>query len=611
MKRTGPRLAALTLLQLILFIGFQQAELMRRLEAPLEDWRIRLLAPASTEPDPRIALIDIDNATLKQEGRWPWPRERTAALIHRLQAHQPALIGIDIIFPDLAGGSDQLAQALQADNITASLVWSPATQTSQGRLPLPAHCSGQCDSLPQIRSWVSNAPGLHSREQAHISPIIDPDGRVRRVYPLACQQDRCVETLALNLMRRLAGIPAEYRLTGQQLSDNSGLIHLPLEGDTSLRIPWHHPRYTIPWISAADVINDTLADNWLQGRILILGSSAVGLHDRISTPVAANFPAAEAHALLLQGLLDQRLWHTPPAAPLVAQSAALLTTLLLALLLLRQQPIRALLLGLTVNLLWLGFILLRQQQGEFWPQLPLLVSTTGTLALLIPWLALDALRSREILQRQFSQYVAPQVLERIRRQPDRVIGADPERSTMTILFADLRSFSAYAERIDPEQLARTLQQLMDHFTRIIHQHGGTVDKYIGDAIMAFWGAPLADADHARHAIEAAQQLYTEMEQLRRQPDMPPLQLSIGINSGEVVVGEFGSSYRRSYTVIGAPVNLAAHLEAATRQTDAPILVGEATHDLLPDYPWPAPLQLRLSGHPVMAWPLCPEIQSHT
>jgi adenylate cyclase len=176
---------------------------------------------------------------------------------------------------------------------------------------------------------------------------------------------------------------------------------------------------------------------------------------------------------------------------------------------------------------------------------------------------------------------------------------------MTVLFADLRKFSAYAEQIDPEQLALTLQQLMDRFTQIIYAHGGTVDKYIGDAIMAFWGAPLADADHARNAIEAAQQLCFTMEQISQTPDMPPLQLSVGVNSGEVVVGEFGSSYRRSYTVIGAPVNLAAHLEAATRMTDAPILVGDATQALLPDYPWSAPLTLNLSGHPapVKAWPL--------
>ena len=611
MTRTRLRLTALILLQLVLFSAFQQPDLMRRLEAPLEDWRIRLLAPTQVTPDPRIALIDIDNASLAQEGRWPWPRERTADLIQQLQAQQPALIGIDIIFPDQASGSDQLAQVLQADNITTSLVWSPARHSSQGKLPLPARCLDGCQPLPRIGSWISNAPGLHTAEQAHISPIIDPDGKVRRLYPLACRQDHCIEALALSLMRQLAGTLPEYRLRSllgsHILSDSSELIRLPLERDTSLLIPWYHPQYAIPWVSAADILNGTLTDNWLRGRILILGSSAVGLHDRISTPIAANFPAAEAHALLLQSLLDQRLWHRPSIGPLIAQGVALLSTLLLAFLLLRQQPLRALLLGLTANLLWLGFILLRQQQGEFWPQLPLLASSASTLALLIPWLALDALRSRDILRRQFSQYVAPQVLERIHRQPDRVIGADPERSTMTILFADLRNFSAYAEQIDPELLARTLQQLMDHFTRIIHQHEGTVDKYIGDAIMAFWGAPLADADHARHAIDAAQEQYLEMEQLSRQPGMPPLQLSVGINSGEVVVGEFGSSYRRSYTVIGAPVNLAAHLEAATRRTDAPILVGDATQALLPDFPWPTPLQLQLSDHPtpLRVWPIYP------
>jgi adenylate cyclase len=615
MSRSRPRLAALLLLQLALFWGFQQPELMRRLEAPLEDWRLRLLAPTPLEPDPRIALIDIDDASLAQEGRWPWPRQRTAALIEQLQRHHPALIGIDILFPDHATGSALLAQALGRDNITTSLVWKQAPAAPRGELPAPARCLSGCARLPQVGSWISNTPALHTPEQAHITPITDPDGRVRRLYPLVCHPGGCIETLALSLMRQLTGVPPDYQLdtTGgaPRLRDQTGLLQLPLEPDTSLRIPWYHPRYAIPWVSAADVLNQTLPQGWLEGRILLLGSSAVGLHDRIATPVATNFPALETHALLLQGLLDQRLWHTPSAARPGAQLLALLTSALLATLLLRQHPLPALLLGLAANLLWLLWLLLRQQQGEFWPQLPLLAASGATLGLLLPWLTLDALRARDILRHQFSQYVAPQVLERIRQQPERIIGADPERSTMTILFADLRRFSAYAEQIDPEQLAHTLQQLMDRFTQIIYAHGGTVDKYIGDAIMAFWGAPLADADHARHAIAAAQQLCLAMEQLRQNPAMPPLQLSVGVNSGEVVVGEFGSSYRRSYTVIGAPVNLAAHLEAATRTTDAPILVGAATHALLPDHPWPPPLTLRLSGYPtpVTAWPLYPRPQA--
>lgn len=615
MSRLLPRLTTLLLLQLVLFWSFHQPELMRRLEAPLEDWRIRLLSPAAVEPDPRIALIDIDDASLAQEGRWPWPRERTAALIERLQSYNPALIGIDIIFPDDASGNPPLAQALSRDNVTTSLVWGKAPATPRGEMPDHVLCTSGCEHLPLAGSWISNAPALHTEEQAHITPITDPDGNVRRLYPLVCHVSGCVETLALSLMRQLTGVPPAYQIdtaySSTRLTDQTGLLNIPLAEDTSLRIPWHHPRYAIPWVSAADVINQTLPKGWLDGRILILGSSAVGLHDRISTPVAADFPAAEAHALLLQGFLDQRIWHTPPPASLSAQAAALFTTLLLTMLLIRQHPAWALVMGLTSNALWFAWVMLRQQHGEFWPQLPLLASSTLTLGVLLPWLTLDALRARDILRRQFSQYVAPQVLERIRQHPDRIIGADPERSTMTILFADLRKFSAYAEQIDPEQLALTLQQLMDRFTQIIYAHGGTVDKYIGDAIMAFWGAPLADADHARNAIEAAQQLCLTMEQLSQTPDMPPLKLSVGVNSGEVVVGEFGSSYRRSYTVIGAPVNLAAHLEAATRMTDAPILVGDATQALLPDYPWSAPLTLNLSGHPapVKAWPLYPNAQA--
>ncbi len=582
---------------------------VRQLEAPLDDWRIRLLQPQVIGPDPRLALIDIDDASLAQEGRWPWSRSRIADLIQALQAQAPALIGVDILFPDQADHSDSLAQALQADNITTSLVWTPADRPGHGALPGQVECRGDCNALPRMRSWITNIPTLQSREQAHITPITDADGSVRRLFPLVCHPDTCAETLALSLMRQLLGSPPAYRFDAATrfLSSDDALLSLPLATDTSLRIPWYsHDGRAIPWVSAQDVLNQQLPADYLQGRVLILGSSAVGLHDRISTPIAPDYPAVEAHALLLQGLLNQQLWYTPPHAHAVAWGVGLIIALALATTLIRQCPLRGLALALTGVTGWCLFALARQPDGAFWPLLPVLATTGGTLALLIPWTALDAIRARDILQRQFSHYVAPPVLHRIRRHPEQVIGMEPERRTMTVLFADMRNFSAYAADIDPEYLARVLQIIMDRLTDVIHQHGGTVDKYIGDAVMAFWGAPLADAQHALHATQAARALCAEMDRVAAEYRLP-LRLSVGVNSGEVVVGEFGSSHRRSYTLIGAPVNLAAHLEAATRQTPFAILLGPGTRALLPPDADGSPVDLHLSSHPkpTRAWGLAP------
>lgn len=608
-KRRTKLLALLGLHGLLALAYLAWPEQARQLEAPLDDWRIRLLQPAVSGPDPRLALIDIDDASLAQEGRWPWSRDRIAQLIQALQAQSPALIGVDILFPDQGDQSDTLARALQADNITTSLVWTTANMPTQGGLPEQAECRGDCRALPRMHSWITNIAPLQSREQAHISPITDPDGTVRRLYPLVCHPQSCVETLALSLMRQLLGTPASYLFNADSrtLSSDDGLLTLPLDRDASLRIPWYsQDGRAIPWVSAKGLLNGQLPKHYLQGRVLILGSSAVGLHDRISTPIAPDYPAVEAHALLLQGLLNQQLWYTPAHAHLVAWGLGLLLALLLAMALIRQHPV----LGLAVALIgvagWGLFALTQQPDGAFWPLLPVLATALATLALLIPWTALDAIRARDILQRQFSHYVAPPVLQRIRHHPEQVIGMEPERCIMTVLFADMRNFSAYAADIDPEHLARVLQIIMDRLTDIIHQHGGTVDKYIGDAVMAFWGAPLADAEHARHATEAARALCTEMDRVADEYQLP-LRLSVGVNSGEVVVGEFGSSHRRSYTLIGAPVNLAAHLEAATRQTPFAILLGPGTRALLPRDIDGSPVDLHLSGQPVptRAWGLAP------
>lgn len=611
MQSTNKKWLALAALQALLVLVYAASpSSLSRLEHAIQDWHARYIQPEHAFTDPRITLIDIDDASLAREGRWPWPRPQIADLLESIQSHNPALIGIDILFPDDSNQDRRLGKALRADNITTSLVWSSVRLPSNGNFPSVATCSNNCNQLPKAKSWISNIPALSAIEQAHISPETDKDGIVRSLYPLVCKQNSCVETLALSLSRQLLGSEAKYKLTpqanGWNLSSEDGILNLPLSQDTRIRIPWYSPNAgRVPWVSAAKVLNNEIPPRFLEGRVLILGSSAVGLHDKISTPLTANYPAVEAHARLLQGILDQHYWYHTPYSELITWLYALTTALLVSGLLIRRRLFMAVLLVACANVGWLLFVSNALKEGQIWPQLPVILSPMLSMGLLLPWIMLDAQDARDILQHQFRHYVAPQVMERIQKHPEYIIGAEPERSVMTVLFADLRSFSAYAENTPPEQLAHILQEIMDRLTETIHRHGGTVDKYIGDAIMAFWGAPMADREHAAHGVAAAQDLCRTMERLSQTDGMPPLQLSVGINSGVVVVGEFGSSHRRSYTLLGAPVNLAAHLEGATRKTCHPILVGSGTHALLPHYHWPEPIKLQLSSHnaPVTAWPL--------
>lgn len=583
-----------------------------RVETLLEDWRIRLLSTHSQNIDGRIVLIDIDDLSLTQQGRWPWPRQRIAELIEQLQAHRPALIGIDILFPEHTPDSATLARALQAPNVTTSLVWQSGHIPPIGTWPGSITCSN-CDSLPQARSWISNPAPLAAGEQAHITPVTDGDGTIRRLHPLVCHQDSCIETLALSLARQLLHTSPHYTLDPHhRLYDSSQSLRLTLEPDGSLRIPWYDSKGSqIAWVSAHDVLSGNLPDSALRGRILIIGSSAVGLHDRISTPLAASYPALEVHARVLQALLDQTSWAAPAYSSHLAWLLAWLVWIPVAYCLRRQWLLRGLALSLCIHLLWLGWVIAQQSKGVFWPLLPVWSLQLSTLVIMLPVLALDLRRTRDILRRQFSHYVAPQVLSRLQHNPQQLIGAQPERRVMTVLFADLRSFSAWAQNMPPDELAATLQIIMDRLTQVIHRHGGTVDKYIGDAVMAFWGAPLEDHEHAHHALLAAIELCREMDKMAHTPGMPALQLSVGINSGDVVVGELGSSHRCSYTLIGAPVNLAAHLEAATRRTPYPILAGDTTHSLCPDLAWQTAIEMDMQSAPtpITVWPLDP-FQQH-
>jgi len=599
-------------LQVLLAWSLSQPTWLQRIEAPLEDWRITRLAPSQPQPiDQRIVLIDINEASLAQEGRWPWPRERIADLLEQMLAHQPVLIGIDILMPEAGTDDARLHELLQHPGITTSLVWSQTTSLQKGPWPQQAACTN-CTEVPQVTGWINNAPMLQGRQQAHITPITDQDGRTRHIHPLACYRDHCVEALALSLSRQLLAESANYSISPRGTAASTlhnGAQSIPLEYDTHMRIPWYTRAGTPAWISAGKLLNQSLPANHLKGRVLILGSSAVGLHDHISTPLSANYPAVATHAHLLQALIDQQPWYTPALALPLSLLVAIITGMACAALLITSHPLLGTGSALFANLLWLTWVFQQQRQGLFWPHAPVLLSSLLSIGVLMPWLARHALATREHLKRQFKYYVAPQVLKHLEKNPQDLIGSTPKKHTMTVLFADLRHFSRYADNTDPAKVAQTLEIIMDSMTEVIHAHGGTVDKYMGDAVMAFWGAPLRDDQHPLNALEAAIDLYRVIDRLSKTHTIPAFTLSIGLNSGTVVIGEMGSSHRRSYTLIGAPVNLAAHLEVATRLTNAPILVGAGTQALIPDYPWPAPLTLNLPGHthPISAWPISPQV----
>lgn len=604
-------LAGIALLQAIWWLVIPDS-VKQRIDWPLQDYLTRYVATPQGHFDPRIVIIDIDEKSLTELGRWPWPRNTIATLIQHLQHHyQVHLIGSDIIFPDTSQDQDLLEKSIANAPITTTLLWHPDSIIRKGSWPGQVSCT-ECSDHIQVHGWITNTQALTAKEQAHITPEIDADGAVRRIKPIVCYQQECVEMLALSLYRQVLQLNPEYHMDKRALSDTTGIITLPLLNDGSYLINWHQPAGKVSYISAIDVIDQKANTKQLKGAIAIIGSSAAGLHDLVPTPLAARFPAVEIHGLLLQSMLDQQHQQHTPHANAITYIFAFWLTAILLLAAHQQVLMKSIPILIIANLLWIFWISHQYTKGYLWPITPAIISSLISLGWLLPFALKQQTQLKEMIHKQFSSYVPPAVVKQLIQTPDQVIGITPQRHQVTVLFADLRHFSRYSETKSPEELATVLRLIMDKLTDIVHQHDGTVDKYIGDAIMAFWGAPLAQSDHANKAITAAVEMYHCIDTMTYHQLKLPCSLSIGLNTGDVVVGDLGSSSRRSYSLCGTAVNEAAHLEELTRKIQQPILVGEATYQNISQeqreqYPWHPLIELSVSAHsrPLRAYPLDP------
>ncbi|HQN11982.1 MAG TPA: adenylate/guanylate cyclase domain-containing protein, partial [Quisquiliibacterium sp.] len=319
-------------------------------------------------------------------------------------------------------------------------------------------------------------------------------------------------------------------------------------------------------------------------RIVLVGTSAPGLTDLRATPLSAAFPGVEIHAGLLSGALDQAQRHPIKVRSPLADTGMLALLLVLGGVLAAAMPMLGApgVLGLgavSASGVWIAGAVAWSHHGVL---LPVAATLLAVAALTLLNLSLGYLiegRARRAVAGLFGEYVSPALVERMMRDPQRYSRASSENRELTILFVDIRGFTRIAETMDPEALREYINVFLTVMTEIVHRHGGTLDKYIGDAVMAFWGAPLEDARHADHAVAAAIAMLEAVERLNTMlagRGMPPLRIGVGVNTGVVRVGDLGSRLRRAYTVIGDPVNLAARFEGLTRQYDAPIIVGETT-----------------------------------
>ena len=358
-------------------------------------------------------------------------------------------------------------------------------------------------------------------------------------------------------------------------------MQIPVDERTQVLIPYRGPPGSFRYISLADVYTGRLPQEALQNKIALLGTTALGLADLRATPVSAIFPGVEVHANLIAGMINPdegALKAMPGYVHGLEWMAVLVLGVAMALLMAHLSPSWSLLLvGVSVGTL--GYTnYLAWQAGLVLPMASLLVLILTLYVVNMAYGYLVEARSKRQFTELFGQYVPPELVDKMAEDPEQYSMAG-KKETLTVMFSDVVGFTSISERLSPQDLAAFINEYLTSMSQVIREEGGTLDKYIGDAIMAFWGAPVPDANHATRGVVAALRMQQGLQVLREEFERkgwPSISIGIGLSSGEMTVGDMGSQVRKAYTVMGDTVNLGSRLEGITRQYGVGILVSQET-----------------------------------
>jgi adenylate cyclase len=580
-----------------------------------------------------VVIVDIDEESLKEIGQWPWPRTTVADLVSKITELGALAIGFDIVFaePDrmspaiaersfrgidaetrakldsLPSNDNVLAQAIRNSHVVVGEFgsrraepWSKTEQTLRGGFAiLGPDPTGFLYTVPGLRR---NVPQIEEAAAGRGSFSIDAekDGIIRRVPMVMVAQGTLVPSLTMEMLRVVAqasAILVRANAAGVQSvevhnfivpTDESGQIWVHFN-KSDLSDKSEHSRY----VSAKDILQGNVPADRLRNKLVLIGTSAVGLLDNKTTPLDPSIPGVEVHAQILESVLTK--------SSLVNPNWAIGAELILAVLLGIGVIIVAPMLSPTVNVVF-GALLIAGLIGfslYLFVEHNLLIDFTYPL--ISSWLIYLVLtfvnyfreqKQRQQIRSAFGYYLSPHMVEQLAKSPEKLVLGGEERR-MTILFSDVRGFTTISEHYkdDPQGLTRLMNRFLTPLTNAIIERKGTIDKYIGDAIMAFWNAPVDDPEQEANACEAALQMLERAESLNNElkseaeasgGDYMPLRIGIGLNTGPCVVGNMGSDFRFNYSVLGDTVNLASRLESRTKDYRQQVVIGSRTAEMAKD-----------------------------
>lgn len=664
------RRIAVTLLPLMFALlhasGVLRIGVLQRLDDIIYDARLRATMPQTL--DERIVIVDIDEKSLAEVGRWPWGRNKVANLVEELLDRQKiALLGFDLVFAeaDESSGLKRLKQLAQNElrdqpgfverlnQIQGSLDYDAVLARSienrpvvlgyyftsdrdgrvSGVLPSPVMDADSLDGRPiKFTSW--NGYGANIATLARAAPlggffnsITEGDGVVRSIPLLAEYQGQYYESLSLAMFRALVGLPKVapgfpkdkllgrnyYGLESILLKEGGKSLAIPVDDRIATLVPFRGKGGakggSFRYVSATDVLAKRLEPEALKGKIVLLGTTAPGLLDLRVTPVGETYPGVETHANVISGFLDGNVFVKPDYAVGYEVVILLLSGLTLAFALPMLSAPKAVAASFAVIAALVGLnFWIYLSAGLVLPLASALVMAVTAFALNMSYGYFVESKSKRELAYLFGTYVPPELVDEMVKDPDSY-SMSATTKELTVMFCDMRGFTQMAETMEPTQLQALLNSVFSRLTDQIRRNRGTIDKYMGDCVMAFWGAPVDTPDHASLAVKTAIEMAEAMRILNdehRAKGLPEIAIGIGLNTGTMCVGDMGSDIRRSYTVIGDSVNLGSRLEGLSKIYGVDIVVSESTRKLAHDFAWQELDKVRVKGKDqavAIFWPL--------
>lgn len=569
------------------------------------------------EKNTPIVIIDIDDESIEREGRWPWSRAQMESLVSKLYLLGAKVVALDMVFsekePNLAIEAVKRLKAISSTEVSGAIRELESVEPQfdddlrlgetlgkgnavlgfamlksgeqVGELPTPLLDLKEELFIPTRMSYIANIPILQQNAKGggFVNSRSDLDGVVRFSPMLYRRGDSLYPSLSLAALKLfLPKAPIELIienygkqkvLEGIRLGDRT----IPTNPWGEILIPFRGPPYALPYISATKLLQGKVAQSEMNGKLVFVGSSATFMGDLVSSAISPVFPGIEIHAQIAASVMDGYLPYKPGWLNGALVAELLVVGLAFALILPLVNP------GFGLVLVMIGVFSLFGIDQFLWTHHGIVYSSIYTMFALLVLLIFNGIygffveRKKERFFKSMFGYYIPKERVEIMAEREEAYSLEGETKNLTVLFADIRNFTTLAEQFSAPELKAFLNRFLSEMTSIIFRHKGTIDKYIGDLIMAFWGAPIEDPNHELNGVMTALEMQNKLKSLTWDKKYPPIQIGIGVNSGSMSVGDMGSTFRRAYTVLGDAVNLGSRLESSTKYYRVEILVGEETY----------------------------------